>query len=161
MTTHNALIYNWNKSFMKQYSLLLYDALLVFSLFFCQQQQKSTALTTEPLKWFHYSPASLTPHFEKQNPREILPRADQKTGRLADALFVITTTKNWKQSKTKQNNPKVLSTGDCIRTFVIICAEWNRERKWIWTPRISTYLKTKSPVRIQTEEGSRIHFYSV
>lgn len=32
----------------------------------------------------------LKPCFEKQNPREILIPTDQETGRLTDALFVIT-----------------------------------------------------------------------
>lgn len=49
---------------------------------------------------------SLIPHFEKQNPREILTHTDQETGRLTDALFVITTTTKTKREKKKAKERK-------------------------------------------------------
>lgn len=61
----------------------------------------------------------LRPCFAKQNPREILIHTDQETGRLTDALFVIIKKKNWKKRNERNNNPKDLSTGECISTFVI------------------------------------------
>jgi len=60
-------------------------------LFSAKKEKKIAVLTTKPLKWFHYSLVGLQPHFEKQNPGEIL--THKEAGRLTDALFVITTKK--------------------------------------------------------------------
>lgn len=107
---------------------------------------KKAMLTTKRLKWFHYSPVGLKPHFEKQNPGEILAHADQETGSLADELFVIT--KNLEKTKEKENEKNQQPVRSIHRRIYQdifgICTQWNSENKWIRTTWISMYLKNNT-----------------
>lgn len=58
-----------------------------------KKKKKNSRVDHKATEIIHYSLVGLQPHFEKQNPGETLIR--KEAGRLTDALFVITTTKNF------------------------------------------------------------------
>lgn len=138
-------MYNWNKSFMKQYLPLLCDAHYYFLLSFAERKKSDVDhKATEMISLFTSgSQATLWETEPWRNSCTCRPRNRKSR------WWIVCNNKKFGKNKRKRKQEKNQQPVRSIHRRIYqdicgICTQWNSENKWIRTTWISMYLKNNT-----------------